>query len=113
MKLDHDMTFKNSMDIKALEDCEFKVSYDFTQDKKTLSVTAFNEPMHPIDFKSELEMGDNMTAMVEMTTPWDAIKLVKSTVTVNMGSQPWTVRMESTLNQSTVTSEGKPNCAAL
>lgn len=109
-KMDHEMTFKCGFE--RFEDCDFKLSYDFTsQGKKTVGLTWFTNPRYPVDFKAEAEMGDNMRAMVELSTPFDDYKLMKSTVEVNKASQPWTVSMESQFNDKTVKTEGMLWCS--
>ena len=104
-KLSHDMTLKVD-GCDKLKDCEFKFDYDFTQDKKTVNISLFNDPTAPFDFKSEVTMGDSSSFMVELSTPFEAVKIGKTTVTVNKAAQPWTVNIQSQLNQQSVTAEG-------
>ena len=102
--MDHEMTFKCGFE--RFRDCDFKLTYDFTQPKKTVGLTWFTNPRYPVDFKAEAEMGDNMRAMVELSTPFNDYKLMKSTVEVNKATQPWNVSMESQLNDMTMKTEG-------
>ena len=103
-KMDHEMTFKCGFE--RFRDCDFKLTYDFTQPKKTVGLTWFTNPRYPVDFKAEAEMGENMRAMVELSTPFDDYKLMKSTVEVNKATQPWNVSMESQFNDMTMKTEG-------
>jgi len=85
-------------------DCQFEFKYDLTQATKTAGFTLYNDPSKPFDFKSELVLG--ASAMFELTTPFDECKLVKSSFTVNQAQQPWTVEMQGTFNEHTISASG-------
>jgi hypothetical protein len=104
-KLTHDMTFKSQFE--HLKDCEFKVTYDFTQPKKTVEVTMFNDPSKPFDFKLECDTTDNIKVTVVAQTPFDSYKNANFDLSVNKASQPYNVKVEGSLNGQTFASEGR------
>lgn len=91
---------------EMFKDCAFKVDYDTTQPTKTLDITIFNDPTKPYEIKFQCTPGDDFRSMVEFTTPFEMVRLYKVTLTVNKAAQPWTARLESQLNQQSITAEG-------
>lgn len=83
------------------------MEYDFTLPKKVVTFTLFNDPSSPYDFKAELQTENRMDIMMELSTPIEMIKQAKIKITANTASQPWTVKVEGSLNDQTFTAEGR------
>lgn len=98
------MTLKSVWE--TAKDCEFKVNYDFTQAKKSVEVTIFNDPKNPFDFKLETDCESSVSAIV--STPFESYKTAN--VELTMHKQPYSVKMEGSLNGQSATAEGKSAC---
>jgi len=106
--MEHDMTFKSNIDSFTMpEDSQFKMMYDFTLPKKTVSITMFNEPSKPFDLKAEMQMDSNISVMAELTTPITQISFIKVEADVVKAQQPWAVTLKGKLNDQAFTANGE------
>lgn len=103
------MTFKTTK-CSFMKDTQFKVTYDFTRPQASVAVTLFNDPSKPFDFKSETTVSEHgLMMMAELTTPFEAYKTCKTTVTLNKARPTYSVKIEHTVNGKTMTAQGKHN----